>query len=255
MPPPPPQIIRVVDLETTGPAPPAHGVCEIGWQDVALGADGRWDLQGEGGARLVNPGRPIPPVTQAIHHILDEQVANEPLWHDVARAVLDPWPRRVALAAHRADYEMKFCTPALTHNAQWICTWKCALRLWPDSPSFSNQVLRYWRKPEGMDHERGLPAHRAFPDSYVTAFHLRDMLNEVGGAQLIEWSNLPGLLPAVRQGPDRGKSWHEISDDSLAVQLGDRDVDVRFSAETELARRRGGGAVGRQTPQGKLFED
>ena len=104
----------------------------------------------------------------------------------------------LALAAHRADFEQQFCTPALTRGADWICTWKCALRLWPDCPSFSNQVLRYWRKPDGIEHERGLPAHRAFPDAYVTAFHLRDMLNEASVAQLIEWSNLPGLLPRVR---------------------------------------------------------
>ncbi|GAA3255567.1 hypothetical protein GCM10020258_14110 [Sphingomonas yabuuchiae] len=75
---PQPQIIRVIDLETTGQAPPTHGVCEIGWQDVALGKDGRWELEGEGGSILVNPGRPIPPITQAIHHILDEQVADAP---------------------------------------------------------------------------------------------------------------------------------------------------------------------------------
>jgi exodeoxyribonuclease X len=251
--PPPPQLIRVIDLETTGQAPPAHGVCEIGWQDVALGEDGRWGLHGEGGSTLVNPGRPIPPITQAIHHILDEQVADAPYWHDVARQALDPWPRRLALAAHRADFEQQFCTPALTRNADWICTWKCALRLWPDSPSFSNQVLRYWRKPEGIEHERGLPAHRAYPDAYVTAFHLRDMLNEASIAQLIEWSNLPGLLPRVRQGPDRGKDWREIEDESLARFLGDRDIDVRFTAETELARRRNGGAVGRTTLQGILL--
>ena len=56
---PQPQIIRVIDLETTGQAPPTHGVCEIGWQDVALGKNGRWELEGEGGSLLVNPGRPI----------------------------------------------------------------------------------------------------------------------------------------------------------------------------------------------------
>ena len=151
MPPPQPSIVRVIDLETTGPAPPAHGVCEVGWQDVALGADGRWELSGEGGHLMVNPGRPMPPITQAIHHILDEEVADAPLWHDLARPILDPWPRRVALAAHRASFESQFCTPALTHGADWICTWKCALRLWPDSPSFSNQVLRYWRKPASAD--------------------------------------------------------------------------------------------------------
>ena len=177
-------------------------------------------------------------------------MADAPWWHDVARPVLDPWPRRVALAAHRATFEQQFCTPALTHGADWICTWKCALRLWPDSPSFSNQVLRYWRKPDGLDHERGLPAHRAFPDAYVTAFHLRDMLNEASVAQLIEWSSKPGLLPRVRYGPDRGKDWREIERGSLIGFLTDRDPDVRFTAETELARRRGGGDVGKPTRAG-----
>ena len=248
-----PQIIRVIDLETTGQAPPAHGVCEIGWQDVALGSDGRWELQGEGGAQLVNPGRQMNPITTAIHHIRDEDVADAPWWHDCARPILNPWPRRVALAAHRASFEQQFCTPALTQGADWICTWKCALRLWPDSPSFSNQVLRYWRKPEGLVHERGLPAHRAFPDAYVTAHHLRDMLNEASVAQLIEWSSIPGLLPRVRYGPDRGKEWTEVEDEVLQGFMSDRDEDVRFTARTEYERRRGGGSIRRTSVQDLLL--
>lgn len=248
-----PQIIRVIDLETTGDKPPAHAVCEIGWQDVALGSDGRWELQGEGGNRMVNPGRPIPPLTMAIHHIRDEDVADAPWWHDVARPILDPWPRRLALAAHRASFEEQFCTPALTRGADWICTWKCAMRLWPGSPGFSNQMLRYFRMPQGLEHERGLPAHRAFPDAYVTAHHLRDMLNEASVAQLIEWSKLPGLLPRVRYGPDRGKEWSEIDDDSLDGFLQDRDADIRYTAQVELERRRGHGRVVRPERQPALF--
>jgi len=240
-------LIRVIDLETTGQAPPTHGVCEIGWQDVVLQSDGRWEIYGEGGNRMVNPGRQIPPLTMAVHHIRDEDVADAPYWHDVARPVLDPWPRRIALAAHRADFEQQFCTASLTRGADWICTWKCAMRLWPSSPGFSNQMLRYWRKPEGLVHERGLPAHRAFPDAYVTAYHLRDMLNEASVEQLIQWSNEPGLLPRVRYGPDRGKEWSEIDDESLAGFLNDRDVDVRHTAQQEHIRRTGGGAVGRNS--------
>ena len=70
---------------------------------------------------------------------------------------------------------------------------------------------------------------------------------------MLDWSNQPGLLPRVRYGPDRGKDWSEIAEDSLAGFLTDRDPDVRFTAETELARRRGGGAVKRPARQDLLL--
>ena len=167
--------------------------------------------------------------------------------------MLDPYPRRVALAAHRADFEQQFCTPSLTHGQEWICTWKCALRLWPDSPSFSNQVLRYYRRPEGLDQQRGLPVHRAFPDAYVTAHHLRDQLNEAGLAQCLDWSRTPGLIPRVRYGPYRGKAWSELDHESLMAFLTDRDPDIRFTANAEMDRRSGGGAVGRASAQDLLL--
>lgn len=229
--------VRVIDLETTGSRPPAHGVCEIGWQDVVLGADGRWTVNDGRGGLLVDPGRPIPPVTMAVHHIIDEDLVGAPLWPDAAPAILRPEGGVLALAAHRASFEQRFCTPALSGGAQWICTWKCALRLWPGSPSFSNQVLRYWRKPKGLDRDIGLPVHRAMPDAYVTAHHLRDMLNEASPEQLIQWSAEPGLLPRVPAGPDRGKPWSELDIESLRRFAGDRDEDIRFSAATELRRR------------------
>lgn len=235
--------VRVIDLETTGSRPPAHAVCEIGWQDVVRGADGRWIVGEERGARFVDPGRPIPPVTMAIHHIIDADVADAPFWKDVAPAILKPEGGIIALAAHRTSFEQRFCTPQLSAGARWICTWKCALRLWPGSPGFSNQVLRYWRMPEGLDRETGLPVHRAFPDAYVTAHHLRDMLNEADVAQLLAWSDEPGLLPRVPAGPDRGRYWAELADDVLHRLAGDRDEDVRFSAETEVRRRRAGGGA------------
>ena len=135
----------------------------------------------------------------------------------------------------------------LSGGAQWICTWKCALRLWPDSPGFSNQVLRYWRMPDGLDRARGLPVHRAFPDAYVTAHHLRDQLNEAGLDQLLAWSAEPGLLPRVPYGSDRGRYWGELSDDELQRYLSDRNEDVRFSARSEMQSR--GGEVAKEKPE------
>lgn len=173
----------------------------------------------------------------AVHHIRDEDVVGAPFWKDIAPFVLRPEVGVAALAAHRAAFEQRYCTPRLSGAADWICTWKCALRLWPHLPRFSNQSLRYQRMPEGLIHEIGLPAHRAMPDAYVTAHHLRDMLNQTSLEQLLAWSRQPGLLPRVPSGPDRGKNWEEVAVGALHALASDRDVDLRFSAETELARR------------------
>ena len=247
------QRIRVVDLETTGSRPPAHDVCEIGWQDVVRSDDGRWAVDDERGALFVNPGRRIPAVTMAVHHIVDSDVADAPYWRDLAPVVLRPAGDVVALAAHRAAFEQRFCTPDLSGNARWICTWKCALRLWPGSPSFSNQVLRYWRMPEGLDRATGLPVHRAMPDAYVTAHHLRDMLNLSGIDQLLAWSDEPGLLPRVPAGPDRGRYWAELDGESLRRFASDRDEAVRYSAANELRTRGEGHVVPERPAQGLLI--
>jgi exodeoxyribonuclease X len=94
-------------------------------------------------------------------------------------------------------------------------------------------MLRYQRRPQGLIREIGLPAHRAMPDAYVTAHHLRDLLNESSLDQLIAWSLEPGLLPRVRNGAHKGKAWDQLTDEALADLAKDRDVDVRFSATTE----------------------
>ena len=98
-------------------------------------------------------------------------------------------------------------------------------------------MLRYERMPEGLVHEIGLPAHRAMPDAYVTAHHLRDMFNEASLDQLLLWSAEPGLLLRIPSGPERGKSWDQVDLPVVQRFLSDRDRDVRFTAESVLARR------------------
>jgi len=232
-----PPRVRVIDLETGGNGP--HDVCEIGWQDVVQEENGLWVVTEDRGALLVNPGRPISPETMAVHHILDAHVAGAPFWKEIAASVLRPPGRIDALAAHRAAFEQRYCTPRFTGGTPWICTWKSALRVWPELPRFSNQMLRYQRMPEGLVHEMGLPAHRAMPDAYVTAHHLRDLLNAASLDELLAWSGQPGLLPRVPAGPDRGKTWDRLGDDALRDFARDRDADIRFTSQMELARRAG----------------
>lgn len=238
-----PPFIRVIDLETTGQGFGDGGVVELGWQDVARAEDGGWALRGGPGAMLIDPGHPISPATSAIHHIVDEDVADAPSWQHAAPGVLQAAPDRpLALAAHRAAFEQRWCLPALSGQAQWICTYKCALRLWPEAPTHSNQGLRYWRRPAGLDRDAGLPAHRAGPDAYVTAHHLRDMLAVASVEQLLAWSAEPALLARVPFGPWRGRSWRDLDaaalDRIIAGESGGNQ-DVAFTARHERARRVG----------------
>jgi exodeoxyribonuclease X len=238
-------ILRVIDLETTGHNLANGGVVEIGWQDLQPDGSGGWRLT-DSGAMLVNPGQRISAETSAIHHITDEDVQTAPRWPDAAAMVLRATPpqRFAAFAAHRAAFEQRWCVPALTGRIPWICTYKCALRVWPDAPTHSNQGLRYWRRPEGLDRATGLPAHRAGPDAYVTAHHLRDMLALAGLEQLLAWSAEPALLPRVPFGEHRGRRWAELDDAALdhilRVTAGGH-LDMLFSARMEQGRRAGGG--------------
>ncbi len=235
-----PGFLRVVDLETTGNSFTDGGVVEIGWQDVERGPEG-WTLRGLPQAILIDPGRPISPATSAIHHIVDEDVAGAPAWLSVASDILRaaPGPAPMALAAHRAAFEQRWCAAALTGGLPWICTYKSALRVWPDAPGHSNQGLRYWRRPEGLDRAAGLPAHRAGPDAYVTAFHLRDMLGEATPEQLLAWSAEPALLAKVPYGRLRGRRVRDLPAEELERLLtAERvDGDLAFTVRHELDRR------------------
>jgi exodeoxyribonuclease X len=112
-------------------------------------------------------------------------------------------------------------------------------------------MLRYQRRPQGLIRDSGLPAHRAAPDAYVTAHHLRDLLNESNLGQLIAWSQEPGLLPRVRNGLRRGKTWDQLTDEALCKLAKDRDVDVRFSASKELQRR---GPIAEAKPEASVVQ-
>ena len=231
--------LRVIDLETTGDSFTNGGVVEVGWQDLAPDAEGRWALCGDPGSRLVQPGCAISAVTSAVHHIVDEDVVGAPVWDELAPTVLQR-QGVVALAAHRAAFEQRWCLPRLSGRARWICTWKCALRLWPDAPTHSNQGLRYWRRPPGLNRAAGLPAHRAGPDAYVTAHHLRDMLALASVDQLLAWSAEPALLVRVPRGDLRGRRWNELDEAQLGRVLSGewgQNQDMLFTARSELARR------------------
>jgi exodeoxyribonuclease X len=248
-------IIRVLDLET-GPAPIMDGdrviepgIIEIGFQDIVsarddlLGNPIDWELGGSGGA-LVNPGRPITPETSAIHNLVDADVSGAPAWGFVASRFFsdDMMEGVIAFGAHNIKTEQTLIGSELTRGLPWICTYKNAVRLWPDMASHSNGSVRYHLNPAGLDRDRASPTHRAFPDSYVTAHILLEALKLASWADLAEWSTQPILMPRCKigkwRGDGKGTPYSEVDSGFLSWMLGkDFSEDDLYTARWHLQQR------------------
>lgn len=251
--------IRIIDFESTALDPSSGGgVCEIGWCDLSvdkrnlLGEPCAWKV-GQPRSLLTNPGCPIPPETSAVHHLIDSDVALCDGWKDALRyALTSPSPdgdtERLALAAHSAKFERLWVDAAgpdyASPGIHWLCTYKLSMRLWPDAPTHSNMGLRYWRKPEGLRRDLAMPAHRAGPDAYVTAFLLRELLEQAAQDQsmsfdqAVEWSNQPVLETICQIGKQRGTKWADVDDGFLNWLIGkDFNEDVLFTAHYWLDKR------------------
>lgn len=225
-------VIRVIDFETTGTEPPAE-VCEVGFCDLHLdekrvGIPQAW----------LCCVKEMPPEVRAIHHISQADCAG---WNrfDPATMFRDPVQ---AIAAHNAEFETKFFVPPVPV----ICTYKAALRVWPDAPSHSNGALRYWLEDQGLihpDHVQTQPAHRAGPDAYVTAHVLLALFNAgATGRDMIAWTKEPRLLPTCPLGKFRGKPWSEVEAGFLDWMLRQptMEPDLKWNAKREIARRQKG---------------
>ncbi len=151
-------ILRVIDIETTGLAPPAE-IIEFGRVDLASNLEG-WEI-GQPISSLYTPLRGISPETMAVHHITPADVAGASVCTaDQLRHAIWWGDRPDVLVAHNCSFERLFIDDGATDDLPWICTNKCALRLWPEAPGHSNQILRYWRQ-HAHDPQLAMPPHRA----------------------------------------------------------------------------------------------
>lgn len=240
----------VVDLECTSREPAEAHIVE--WAALVI----RLPWFGEGGTEehggLVRPPITIPPETSAVHHIIDADVADAPTWETESERLhwLLKCEDRIAVA-HNAEYERTVLAKndSLT-GLQWLCTYKAALRVWPDCPSHSNECLRYFLG-FGTGRRGQQAPHSALHDAKVTA-QILDELLRVGTKleDMLKWTNEPALLPTCPLGDWRGHKWADVDEGFLLWimrKIHDR-ADVRFCANTELERREAERAKARPAP-------
>ncbi|MCZ8098159.1 MAG: hypothetical protein O9972_09605 [Burkholderiales bacterium] len=235
-------ILRCVDLEFTGEPTEEdpHAVVEVGYTDVNF--DGTVAELGETWSAITNPGRPIPPSSRAVHHISDDEAmsgiyASTAFMRLMGRAGDVPAPDY--FVAHNATAERDFFRGGAI---PWICTFRAAVRLWPDEEAHKLQHLRYSLGLK-LDQPRGLPAHRAGPDSYVGAALMAEILTtklgEVDLATLVRWSKGAPLFQRLSFGKHKGKRFDEVPLDYLywIIDKSDMGPDVKSNARHWIKKR------------------
>lgn len=221
--------LRVIDYETTGvPEDAVAEVIELAYVDVdpvTLSITDRW-------RSFAKPVGPIPPQVKAVHHILEEDVAEAPAIDELWPLLFQGCGQHDILVAHNASFEQHF------HKGDqraWIDTYKSALVVWPDAPAHSNQVLRYWLNLDqciGFDRNAAMPPHRALPDAYVTAHILIHLLQAMTIDEMLRISAQPALLRRIGFGKHKGMLFSEAPADYLRwiVDKAEFDADVTATA-------------------------
>ena len=186
----------ILDTETTGTPPKA---VELGAVEWTAGQKMRPEHFQE---TYINPQEKISPVTQAVHHILDEDVADAPLLSEVEQA-WGEWVGDSPIVAYNSDFDRGVLEGTSMHPKRWVDAWRAAMHVCYIGQenedgfaltSFKQQELRYWLKlPKTFG-----DAHRAAADIQVTA-HLLDRViqtylecgNEDTQQAFLDWVDSP----------------------------------------------------------------
>jgi len=228
--------LRVLDFETTGFEPPEAVVIEVGYSDYNVETKGISDP-----ISFLCSADVIPPENRAVHHIRLADLEGAPEYD--SESLVDSFKEDgvAAIVAHNMNFEQQWLgEPGLP----LVCTYKAALRVWPDAPSHSNGALRYWLEDQGLlslEYEVAMPPHRAGPDAYVTA-HILKALFATGltGKEMVAWTKEPKLMPRINFGKHKGSSWPDAPQSYLNWILGsDMDDDTKWNAKREIERRNG----------------
>lgn len=227
-------VLRVIDFETTGiPSDDEkHSVVEAAYLDI----DAETKTLISNRHTLVKPETPMDIRSLAVHHITEEEASQHGMsWLDVKVSMqVQQKDQEVIYVAHNANFEKQFFDPP---GFKWIDTYKVALYLYPDAPSHSNQVMKYYLGIK--DNEAHHPPHRALPDCFVTAEIILKMSDLTTFSNMIKISKQPPYFTRLTFGKHKGMKYEEAPTDYLQWLVRQQDMDEGVIAAANRALHHG----------------
>jgi DNA polymerase III epsilon subunit family exonuclease len=178
-----------LDVETTGLHPLTERVIEL--------AAVRWSNGQPAGefSSLVNPGRPVPPASQAIHGITDDMLHDAPGMGDVLRRFRD-FAGDLPLAAHNAGFDCGFLSMESARTRVPLMPARVL-----DTLAFSRLAFPEFRshKLTRLAHSLRIvmrESHRALADALTAGRVLNEAAGRLGGIpdeMWTPWSPVPRI--------------------------------------------------------------
>ncbi len=191
----------VVDLETTGGAPDASDITEIGAVKVRGG-----EVVGEF-QTLLDPGGPIPAFIAVLTGITDAMVVGAPRLENALPAFLE-FARGTVLVAHNAPFDIGFLKAACARHGY---PWPAPRVL--DTALLARRVLVRDEAPNcrlatlaRLFRSGTVPCHRALADARATVDVLHGLLERVGGLGVQSFDELVTFSGQVR--PEQRRKRH-----------------------------------------------
>lgn len=230
------ELFVCVDCETTGLDPDMDAIIEVGAVRFTL-AEPLATL-----SQLINPERPIPESSTAIHKIVDSMVEKAPTIATYLPTLL-AFLEKGIIVGHGIQFDL-----TLIANAASRCGLECNLlkrrsidtlrlaRLYGESPNNSLVTLR---------EHFGIPAeiaHRALEDAQVNMQVFKRLSERFKTTEeLFEALSKPIKLKVMPLGKYKGRPFSELPLDFLRWSVRqDFDQDLLFSIKTELQKRQTG---------------
>jgi len=225
-----------IDCETTGLDVQEDRVIEV----AAI----CFDFQGidARSESLIDPQRPIPEASIAIHHITPDMVAGKPTIDTVLPEILELVSDHIIIGhGVKFDIELlalaaeRYNIPCRIRENKFLDTLRMA-RLYGQSPVNS---LEYLRKHFNIPLEG---AHRAMSDVIVNREVFKHLARRFKTTQaLFEALSKPILMQSIPLGKYKGRAFKDIPLQYLQwIVNKDFDQDLLHSVRTELRRRKKG---------------